>query len=311
MTGLSTPNGIFKLAARFPGFFYLRHAESTQNSSHSDNEGFHKKSLPETFHNHEWPSRISGSGGLSNVWLSDKGIVQARLVQPVIQNLTNQGLISKIISSPLIRAYDTAKIASKGSGLRIKVNKDLRERDFGDWEGQNYDEDGGNGKTIVDNLIFFRAKGEECIPPPNGENEDDCGQRIKKAILESFPATDIGKAAHEGIDQESKTMPLIVGHLATFLDLTSLYGVLPERDCKNATLIYVQFCPDAPDHPFPVRLWEYQQAQRNDHIGNNDHWACLPMKKINDDDSRIPSPLNHDGINLPPFLKEAGFQPAL
>ena len=45
-----------------------------------------------------------------------------------------------MVSSPLQRAYDTAKAAADALGLPVPVDDDLTETDFGEWEGLTFPE---------------------------------------------------------------------------------------------------------------------------------------------------------------------------
>ena len=73
------------------------------------------------------------SGSTSNPSLTDFGRRQARAAAE--RMALGDWDISWIIASPLARALETAEYASAELGLDIHVDDDLRETDFGTWEG--------------------------------------------------------------------------------------------------------------------------------------------------------------------------------
>lgn len=85
----------------------------------------------QTFWNLE--NRMQGS---INTKLTDEGKRQAFLLG---KKLANEN-ISKIYSSPLDRAYNTAKIVGNMLNLNIDRCSKLKEFSFGDWEGMTYED---------------------------------------------------------------------------------------------------------------------------------------------------------------------------
>lgn len=78
-------------------------------------------------------TRVQGS---LDITLSDTGRAQARAIAPVVKNLG----ITRIISSPLRRALETAKIYAEQSGAILCADPRLRELDHGSWQGRVIDE---------------------------------------------------------------------------------------------------------------------------------------------------------------------------
>jgi len=68
--------------------------------------------------------------------LTEKGMEQAAAAKKYLSKVKFSG----IYSSPLKRAMQSAAIIAKDSGLEIKVRKDLREINFGKWEGMRFEE---------------------------------------------------------------------------------------------------------------------------------------------------------------------------
>lgn len=68
--------------------------------------------------------------------LTGRGIEQARLAAGYLSGVN----FSNIYSSPLKRALDTAEIIAGVSGCRIITRQDLKEINFGKWEGLKFSE---------------------------------------------------------------------------------------------------------------------------------------------------------------------------
>ncbi|MYR59221.1 bifunctional RNase H/acid phosphatase, partial [Streptomyces sp. SID625] len=80
--------------------------------------------------------RFSGSGG-SDPSLSAVGREQAERAAAA---LARRGTIQAVVSSPLARTRETAAIVAARLGLVVTVDEDLRETDFGAWEGLTFGE---------------------------------------------------------------------------------------------------------------------------------------------------------------------------
>lgn len=106
--------------------------------------------------------------------LSDEGLSQAcKLAEALADNN-----ISRIISSDMTRAAQTAKAIAKKQNLPVEFTALLHERNFGDLRGREYEEIGVN---------FFA----EDFAPPNGETweaffarVEEAWQQIKQSALE-------------------------------------------------------------------------------------------------------------------------------
>jgi ribonuclease H / adenosylcobalamin/alpha-ribazole phosphatase len=70
--------------------------------------------------------------GLRDLPLSASG---ARQAKAAACRLASGAPIDVVVSSPLQRAAATAAIAASELGLTATVDDDLRETDFGDWDG--------------------------------------------------------------------------------------------------------------------------------------------------------------------------------
>ena len=81
--------------------------------------------------------RFSGTGsgdpGLS-------GIGRRQAEQAARSTLLQSAALTQIVTSPLRRCRETAAIVAATLGLPVEVDDDLREMDFGDWEGLTFAE---------------------------------------------------------------------------------------------------------------------------------------------------------------------------
>ncbi|MER8010407.1 bifunctional RNase H/acid phosphatase [Streptomyces sp. NPDC094149] len=80
--------------------------------------------------------RFSGSGG-TNPALSEVGREQAERVGAA---LARRGTVQAIVASPLARTRETAAIVARHLGLEVSVEDEIRETDFGAWEGLTFAE---------------------------------------------------------------------------------------------------------------------------------------------------------------------------
>lgn len=107
--------------------------------------------------------------GHSDVNLTRKGINQAKSLAKVVDDLK----IDKIITSPLIRAYDTAKMISNHSNIPLTVDNRLIEFNFGNYEGLQ-----------VNDQKFLRYRNQLSYKMPNGESVLEAAQRIYNLLDE-------------------------------------------------------------------------------------------------------------------------------
>lgn len=109
--------------------YYARHGESVANK-----EGYF--------------------AGLIDSPLTEKGVEQARRIADDIKN--SGVVVETLITSPLRRAYDSAKIVAEVIGIPIhdiEVDDRIVEYDFGDLTGKQ--------KQGVDHAVFYATNGRE------------------------------------------------------------------------------------------------------------------------------------------------------
>lgn len=102
--------------------------------------------------------------GITDIGLSDLGIEQAT---KLALSLRDEKL-DAIITSPLERAYETARLIGAYHDLTIEVEKDLRELDVGELEGLTFPELGDRypeflGQWILDHASVVMPRGESLM----------------------------------------------------------------------------------------------------------------------------------------------------
>jgi ribonuclease H / adenosylcobalamin/alpha-ribazole phosphatase len=111
--------------------------------------------------------------GLSDEPLSAAG---TRQVKAAAQRLASGARIDAIVSSPLPRAAATAEIVSDELALTVATDDDLRETDFGEWEGFTLAE---VQSRWPDAVVAWQRDPEKA--PPGGESFADTACRVNRA----------------------------------------------------------------------------------------------------------------------------------
>ncbi|CAM5376244.1 bifunctional RNase H/acid phosphatase [Streptomyces spiroverticillatus] len=117
--------------------------------------------------------RFSGSGG-SDPELSAVGRKQA---EAVAASLAARGTIQAVVSSPLTRCRETADAVASRLGLPVRIEKDLRETDFGAWEGLTFAE---VRQRYAEDLDDWLAS-PDAAPTGGGESFAAVAERVEAA----------------------------------------------------------------------------------------------------------------------------------
>lgn len=141
--------------------------------------------------------RIQGS---QNTELNDVGRQQAADVAVHLANLK----ITRIVSSDLSRAHETASIVGDFIGVPVETDERLRERGYGVWEGLTSPE---IREQYPEEWLRWR-QGEEP-GAPGVQTRDENGDLVAAAVAE------IVAAANESDDDE---VVLIVSHGSAIVD---------------------------------------------------------------------------------------------
>jgi broad specificity phosphatase PhoE len=111
--------------------------------------------------------------GLRDLPLSTNGTRQAKAAAC---RLAAGAPIDALVSSPLQRAVATAAIAASELGLTATIDDDLRETDFGDWDGCTLTEIQERWPAAA---AAWRRDPHQA--PPGGESFADSAQRVDRA----------------------------------------------------------------------------------------------------------------------------------
>lgn len=118
--------------------------------------------------------------GQTDIPLDDAGVAQAEQAARRLATLRPDALFS----SDLVRAQQTAAPLAKLTGLPVIMDKDLRERYGGDWEG------------LSDAVIRERYPTERATwNPPNGEPNPVIAERVAGALTRIADTLDEGQLA--------------------------------------------------------------------------------------------------------------------
>src|SRR5579875_2433885 len=86
------------------------------------------------------------------------------------------GTVGAVVSSPLLRAVQTAEAIAAPLGLEVEVVDELVETDFGKWEGLTFAE-----ARALDPAALDAWLGSPDAAPPGGESFADVGRRGRRA----------------------------------------------------------------------------------------------------------------------------------
>ncbi len=101
--------------------------------------------------------------------------------------------VKRLMSSPEIRALETAEILAGGLDLHVRQVEALRERDWGLWAGEPWEQIHGRLKpmTLEERFTFV---------PPNGESWQQMEQRLQRYVQEWQGLTEtVAVVAHGGL----------------------------------------------------------------------------------------------------------------
>lgn len=165
--------------------------------------------------------------GSSNPSLDKKGIDESYEIKKKVKNLD----MDKIYVSPLKRCKETAEIIFEN--IEIEEVDELREIDFGAWEGKSYKEISveylNEFQKFIDNYREFEF--------PEGENFKEFYERVKKVILniKNSGLERVAIVAHEG------TLRVILCHLLG-IGIDGFYKLKLHHGCFTKISVYENDC---------------------------------------------------------------------
>ena len=123
--------------------------------------------------------------------LTEAGLRQAEAAAAV---LAGRGTVQAVVSSPLRRCRQTADIVAARLGLAVRVEDDLRETDFGAWEGLTFDEVRQRHPRDLDAWLA-----SDRAAPTGGESFAEVARRVAVArdrLLARYPARTVLLVTH-------------------------------------------------------------------------------------------------------------------
>lgn len=151
------------------------------------------------------PMSVAGVfSGRSDPRLTELGEHQASRAAENLaaRQATGEG-ITEIVSSPLTRARQTAEAAAQALDLDVRVDDNLIETDFGEWEGHTFADVHRHWPTEHAAWV-----GDTSVPTVGGESMESVEGRCRALVDGLAAARD---AAQEG--QEPRTV-LLVSHVS-------------------------------------------------------------------------------------------------
>ncbi|NUR85684.1 MAG: bifunctional RNase H/acid phosphatase, partial [Nonomuraea sp.] len=130
--------------------------------------------------------------GLGDAELTPNGLAQAAAAAERLSREPYR--LDVIVSSPLRRARQTAEAVAARTGLEVEVDEDLREADFGDWEGHTFTE---VQRQWPAELAAWLAGPDAA--PPGGESFATAARRVQAAgerLVERYAGKTVLAVSH-------------------------------------------------------------------------------------------------------------------
>lgn len=159
--------------------------------------------------------------GMTNIKLSDKGILQAKYLAKRMKNYN----IDVIYSSDLDRALSTAEMIAREYEYPVNIIPELREMSFGNWEGLTNQEIQSKYKEAY---TVWRNKPHEAVIP-GAENLVDVQKRGLQAL-------------HRLVSENQNKNIAIISHGTAIkaillglmdIDLSYFYKIRQDNTCIN------------------------------------------------------------------------------
>lgn len=169
---------------------------------------------------------IAGKGvfcGSTNVALSDEGKCQSK---EIVQELANRK-VQLVVTTGLQRTDYCGKLTKK-AGIAHIVDTDLREVDFGSWEGMTWEEIEDANPELAQAWLDY----PDTMQFPNGENMVQFHKRIRRAWqrLTMYPENCVAVVGHSGV------LGYLLQCIGTRQEPTYMrYGELMELHIKTPT----------------------------------------------------------------------------
>ena len=141
--------------------------------------------------------------GHTDVELTETGWQQ---MHSTLAHYNNAPPWDQIISSPLQRCHAFANKLGSQTQTKVTTLRELKEMNFGQWEGQQRKDIWQTQRVQVSNFMEDPVK----HPPPKGENLNDFQQRVLKGFLSLLNSY---QGKHLLLVQHGGTQRIILAHL--------------------------------------------------------------------------------------------------
>ena len=142
----------------------------------------------------EWNSQGRYQGAQDTI-LTETGIKQARLAKKYLSRVN----FANFYSSPKKRALKTANIIAEGLNIKINIREDLKELNFGKWEGLTFENINTSYKQDYQNWLSDPYNNA----PTGGESFkvllERAGNEINKIVNENPEGSNVGVVTHGGV----------------------------------------------------------------------------------------------------------------
>ena len=139
---------------------------------------------------HTADKRFSGWGG-DDPSLNDNGVEQAHRAG---RHLAASEQVDLVVTSPMARTRETAAIVAEHLGAAIVVEDDIRECNFGEWDGRTFAEVQVDDQERLDAWLASTA-----VAAPGGESFDEVEKRVRGALarlLEQYEGSTLVLVTH-------------------------------------------------------------------------------------------------------------------
>ncbi|MEO7194139.1 MAG: bifunctional RNase H/acid phosphatase [Pseudonocardiaceae bacterium] len=141
--------------------------------------------------------------------------------------------VAAVISSPLLRARQTATLVADALGMPLTVHDGLIETDFGAWEGLTFAE-----ASARDPELHTRWLADTSVAPPDGESMDAVHRRVRRV-------------RDQLIAEHGAATLVVVSHVTPIKALLRMAldagpSVLHRLHLDVASLSVAEFYPDGP-----------------------------------------------------------------
>ncbi|MDA2988594.1 MAG: bifunctional RNase H/acid phosphatase [Actinomycetota bacterium] len=134
--------------------------------------------------------RFSGTGGV-DLPLIELGQQQGAALA---REIGRRGEATRIVTSPLLRAQQTAELIAAEAGLPVEIDALFTECSFGEWDGYTFAE---VREKWPEEMADWLAS--TSVAPPGGESFDSCQGRVRqglRGLLDRYPGETIVLVGH-------------------------------------------------------------------------------------------------------------------